>query len=130
MKALKRFFILIIISTILILSACQVEELANSSQKILTVSILPQQYFVERIAGDLFKVNVMVQPGQSPENYEPTPQQMRDVGKSLAYVTIGAPFENNWIEKLKAVGKFQQGDSAQRFEFHQFRIGDLAQGGQ
>jgi zinc transport system substrate-binding protein len=102
MKAYRRFLITTIIIFMLLLGACKATAPAQSSQKLLTVSILPQQYFVERIAGELFKVNVMVQPGQSPENYEPTPQQMRDVGQSLAYITIGAPFENTWIEKLKA----------------------------
>ena len=102
MKVTRLFLILVILFTILLLGACQAAEPAQPTQKLLTVSILPQQYFVERIAGDKFNVNVMVQPGQSPENYEPTPQQMRDVGQSMAYITIGAPFENNWIEKLKA----------------------------
>ncbi len=102
MKVTRHFLIPVILFTMLVLGACQAAGPVQPTQKLLTVSILPQQYFVERIAGDIFNVNVMVQPGQSPENYEPTPQQMRDVGQSMAYITIGAPFENNWIEKLKA----------------------------
>ena len=104
MKVTRHFLFLVILFTMLVLGACQAAGPTQPTQKLLTVSILPQQYFVERIAGDIFNVNVnvMVQPGQSPENYEPTPQQMRDVDQSMAYITIGAPFENNWIEKLKA----------------------------
>jgi zinc transport system substrate-binding protein len=50
----------------------------------------------------------MVQPGQSPENYEPTPRQMQDIGHSLAYIKIGAPFENVWVEKLQAANPEMQ----------------------
>ena len=32
----------------------------------VTVSILPQKYFVERVGGEHVNVNVMVQPGASP----------------------------------------------------------------
>ena len=44
--------------------------------KLISVSILPQKYFIERIAGDDFKVNVLIPPGASPASYEPTPKQM------------------------------------------------------
>lgn len=82
--------------------ACQSQASMPVDLPTLTVSIVPQQFFVERLAGDYFQVNVMVQPGQSPENYEPTPAQMIAVSKSEAYILIGAPFEKVWVEKLKA----------------------------
>ncbi len=66
----------------------------------ITVSVLPQQYFVERLAGENFTVNVMVQPGESPENYEPTPQQMRSLSAASAYISIGVSFENVWLDKI------------------------------
>ena len=87
--------------SLVLITACQTAAPEQTNRNLVTVSILPQQYFVERISGDLFDVNVMVQPGQNPENYEPSPQQMRDIGQSLAYIKIGAPFENVWIEKLQ-----------------------------
>ena len=37
--------------------------------KNVTVSILPQKYFVEKIAGDKINVNVMVKAGFSPATY-------------------------------------------------------------
>jgi len=42
----------------------------------VTVSILPQAWFVEQIGGDLVEVSVLVGPGHSPAIYEPTPRQM------------------------------------------------------
>lgn len=88
---------------IILLSACVPQKTSDAAaKKIVIVSILPQQYFVERIAGDLFEIKVMVDPGQSAENYEPTPEKMKMVSVSLAYFTIGFPFEKNWMDKFTA----------------------------
>ncbi len=43
---------------------------------VVSVSILPQKYFLERLAGDLVEVNVMIPPGASPATYEPTVSQL------------------------------------------------------
>jgi zinc transport system substrate-binding protein len=67
------------------------------------VSILPQEYFVEKIGGDRVEVNVMVEPGASPATYEPKPQQMKALSEAEAYVSIGVPFEKAWMEKIKGV---------------------------
>jgi zinc transport system substrate-binding protein len=66
----------------------------------VSVSILPQKYFVEQIAGDTVDVNVMVQPGNSPATYEPKPSQMRELSKSSLYFAIGVPFERTWLAKF------------------------------
>ena len=73
--------------------------------KEVTVSILPQKYFVKKIAGDKIDINVMVKPGASPATYEPKVSQMRKLSKSLAYFSIGVPFENAWLEKFKNANK-------------------------
>ncbi len=95
---------LVIFSALLVflVSGCQFDKQMLSEKPIITVSIVPQQFFVDRLAGDYFDVNVMVQPGQSPENYEPTPAQMVSVSSSRAYILIGAPFEKVWVDKVKA----------------------------
>lgn len=69
------------------------------------VSILPQRYFVQRIAGDTVKVSVMVQPGHSPETYEPTPRQMADIADASVYFSIGMPFETVLVEKIKDLNR-------------------------
>ncbi len=73
--------------------------------KSVTVSILPQEYFVNQIAKDKIDVNVMVQPGFSPATYEPKTSQMRDLSKSDAYFSIGVPFEKVWLDKFKNANK-------------------------
>ncbi len=93
-----RFSILMI--TVLFLAACAANPQVEEQKPVITVSVLPQQYFVQRLAGEYFTVNVMVQPGESPENYEPTPQQMRALSTAIAYISIGVPFENVWLDKI------------------------------
>lgn len=68
----------------------------------ITVSILPQKYFVERVGGEFVNVTVMVQPGESPATYEPKPDQMTALAQAAAYVSIGVPFEKAWLEKIQA----------------------------
>ena len=66
------------------------------------VSIMPQKYFAEKIGGDLVNVSVLVPSGTSPENFDPSPKQIVQLGSSDVYFTIGVPFENIFLDKLKA----------------------------
>jgi zinc transport system substrate-binding protein len=66
------------------------------------VSILPQKYFVEKIAGGLADVSVLVMPGASPHTYEPTPQQMTALAGAKAYFSIGVNFEEVWLPRLNS----------------------------
>jgi zinc transport system substrate-binding protein len=76
----------------------------DNQQNTITVSILPQKYFVERIVGDQFTINVMIPPGASPVTYEPSPKQMKDLVNSKVYIRIGhIEFEKSWMKKLKSI---------------------------
>lgn len=66
------------------------------------VSILPQKYFVEKIAGDLADVSVLVMPGASPHTYEPSPQQMTAISRAKAYFSIGVNFEEVWLPRINS----------------------------
>ena len=69
----------------------------------VTVSILPQKYFVEKIAGDAVTVSAMVAPGSNPAVYEPRPSQMNALAHSRIYFAIGVPFERVWLKKMAAL---------------------------
>ena len=74
----------------------------KNGKEILTVSILPQKYFVEKIAGDLLEVQVLVPPGASPATYSLLPSQMRDLSRSIAWLRIGKiGFEEAWHDKIE-----------------------------
>lgn len=77
----------------------------NASNQQLTVNILPQKYFVEKIVKDKFAINVMVKPGVSPHNFEPKPSQMKSLVESKAYFLVGDASEKAWIEKFKQNAK-------------------------
>jgi len=62
------------------------------------VSILPQKYFVERIAGSDANVLVMVGGGYNPVTYEPSPRQLGELNKASIYFLAGVPFENKWVK--------------------------------
>ena len=69
---------------------------------IVSVSILPQKYIVEKIAGDLVQVQVLVPPGASPELYSLMPSQMKDLSASEAWLRIGKiGFEEGWTDKIQ-----------------------------
>lgn len=76
-----------------------------ASKPELTVTILPQKYFVQKIVKDKFSINLMVPPGSSPHNFEPKPSSMKSLFNSKAYFMIGEPSEKAWIEKFKKNAK-------------------------
>jgi zinc transport system substrate-binding protein len=70
----------------------------------ITVSILPQEYFVKKIGGDRVNVNVLVASGADPHTYEPKPQQLQTLSEAKAYITVGGDsFEKAWMKRLKSV---------------------------
>ena len=96
---MKEFKVLISALFVLILMACGDKR---ADERIVSVTIEPQRYFAEKIAGDKFKINCVVPAGQSPETYDPTPQQMVQVGKSQGYLRIGSiGFEQAWMDNIR-----------------------------
>jgi len=69
----------------------------------LALSILPQEYFVQRIAGDLVHSVVLVGEGQSPHSYEPTPSQMAALAKAKAWILSGTDFELVLEDKVSSL---------------------------
>ncbi len=67
-------------------------------------SIAPQEFFVERVGGELVSVKVLVGPGQSPHTFEPTPRQMADLAESDVYFAIGLPFEDRLLARVEELG--------------------------
>lgn len=64
-----------------------------NEKPIIAVTIVPEQTFVKAVCGDLADVITMVPPGNSPENYEPSPKEMEKFSKASLYFSIGVPTE-------------------------------------
>ncbi|MBU2054627.1 MAG: zinc ABC transporter substrate-binding protein [Proteobacteria bacterium] len=99
----KAFFLTVL--GLLIISGIALQAFAFAETIRVSVSILPQAYFVERVAGGRAAIRVMIPKGASPETYEPTPQQLVALSDSALYVKVGAPglpFEEKYLRTLSA----------------------------
>jgi zinc transport system substrate-binding protein len=63
--------------------------------------IPPIAYLVEQIGGEHVKVDVLVQPGQDPHTFEPTPQQVAALSRAKVFFKIDMPFESSLLEKIR-----------------------------
>ena len=97
---MRHIFALLLI--IICLTSCNTGKPKQNNEKpVIAVTIEPQRYFTEAIAGDKFDVISIVPKGSSPETYDPTPQQLVSLGDSKAYFRIGyIGFEQVWMDRL------------------------------
>ncbi|NLL52691.1 MAG: zinc ABC transporter solute-binding protein [Peptococcaceae bacterium] len=98
--------ILILITSFLVFSGCNKGKAIESqdstetvvkSKPIIAVTIVPEQTFVEAVCGDLAEVITLVPPGNSPENFEPTPLDREKLSKASLYFSIGVAIEEATI---------------------------------
>ena len=101
-RQLTAFCILYSLLLVTTLTSCKTDQKRAIAEKpTVSVTIEPFRYFVEQIAGDKVNINVMVPVGNSPETYEPTPQQMIQLSHSILYFKVGQiGFEETWMKKL------------------------------
>ena len=88
---------------LLIVLVCLAPNPAWAGPLEITVSILPQVWFVENIGGDLVEVSVLVGPGHSPATYEPTPKQMAVLEQADLFLAAGVPFEVGLVPRIRAL---------------------------
>lgn len=99
---MKRLFFFLLLLGIISCGRSKKEE----EGRIITVSIPPFKYFVEQIAGDKFIINVMVPPGANPHIYEPSPDQITQLSRSVAYISNGyLAFEKTWLERFSEINR-------------------------
>jgi zinc transport system substrate-binding protein len=85
----------------ILIASCSNTAKNNEGKPVVTVSLLPQKYWVDRLASDFVETNVMVVAGAGHSTYEPTPEQMRKITKSDIYFKIGhIDFEYTWMKKF------------------------------
>jgi len=108
MKTKQLLFLPILLLIGLLAASCSPTAASNNNQMQVTVSILPEKYFVERIGGENISVNVMVGPGDSPHTYEPKAEQMAALSNSALYFSIGVDFENAWLERMASANPDMQ----------------------
>lgn len=100
---MRKLFLFTIVGIIL-LPGCK-DQKSEKEKNALTVavSILPQQFIVDRISGGTVESFVMIPPGASPATYEPSSSQMRNLSHSDVYFRIGhIAFEHAWMSRFRS----------------------------
>lgn len=73
---------------------------ANADPLPVFVSIAPQKWLVEQLGGDLVETRVLLDKGQEPHTYQPSPEKMTLLFRSRLYFTVGMPFEREIVRKI------------------------------
>ncbi|MCY6355451.1 metal ABC transporter solute-binding protein, Zn/Mn family [Clostridium sp. ZS2-4] len=98
---LKNLSLLILLTACIFLVSCSSEKTTSKceiSEKLsVAVSIVPEKTFVKVVAGGLADVVTMIPSGQSPENFQPTPDLIERFSKAKIYFSIGVPTESSSI---------------------------------
>ena len=92
--------IALVVLTVMLATSCNTNT--PDEQRVVSVTILPQKYLAEQIAGSRFKVNCVVPANSNPEAYDPTPMQLVELDKSEAYLRVGGMlgFEVAWMDRI------------------------------
>ncbi len=94
------FFAFIIAGTLATFNACQSPR-QSAHDAVVSVSITPIQFFVDRLTDQALDVNIMVPQGASHATYAPTTSQFRKLSDSGLYFRIGyLGYEQAWISRL------------------------------
>ncbi len=72
-----------------------------ADKPLVFVSVSPQKYLLQQIAGDQVNIEVLVQPGHNPHSYDPSARQMARLAKAQMLMTTGVPFEQVWLPRIR-----------------------------
>lgn len=88
----------------LLLASCGSSTGGNEGRPRVTTTIAPVADIIDRLVGDAVDVHVLLTQGNTPENYEPRPQDLIDLGESKAYLYVGnLGFETAWIDRIRDI---------------------------
>ncbi len=98
--------ILLIITVMAILCACGSGRKDSFGTHVLTVSLEPQRYLLERIAGPQWTVKTVLAKGEDPESFDPSMSDLKAIHDSRAYFKTGTlafedRLENHTLTGLK-----------------------------
>lgn len=87
----------------LALGSCNHSASPEAEKPVLTVSIEPQRWLLERIVGDRMNVRTLMARGGNPESYEPTFADLANLESGACFFEVGhLPFEAAIVEKIRA----------------------------
>ena len=99
---MKKYLSILSLSLLLLACNSATKNKDAARERVVTVTIEPQRFFLEQLTGDAYTINTLVPPGTSPETYEPSPSVMIEMGKSDIYFRVGElGFEKVWSARLE-----------------------------
>lgn len=72
------------------------------AKPLVSVSIPPQKYFVEKIAANTLDINIIIPASTDEHNFDFKPATMKKLEKSDIYFTIGLEFERVFADKFQS----------------------------
>lgn len=103
---MKTHFRIFLISAVLF-AAFGCSRRNYDDRRVLAVSLEPQRYILEQIAGDRFRIVTVMPGGDNPETFEPSPAKRIDIEDAEAYFSTGLlPFEKNLLKTASDKQKF------------------------
>jgi len=90
---MKKIWILGMGLLLMALTACSANETSENDKSLVIVGVGPMKEWVEAIAGDTVDVEVMIPPGNSPANYEPSTKQLLMLEDMDRYFAMGVGAE-------------------------------------
>ena len=72
-----------------------------SAKTAVFVSVLPQKFFAEQVGGERVEVSVLVEKNRDPHTFEPLPAQMAALSRADGYLSIGLPFEESLLPRVR-----------------------------
>jgi len=83
--------------------SAQVSPAAGSERLQVFAGIEPVAFLVQRVAGPSADVGVLVGAGRDAHTYEPSPSQMVRLAECRAYFSVGLPFEETLVARVRAL---------------------------
>jgi len=94
--------VLVACGALVVLAGCRPAGSDKADRRLVVFAgIPPVAYLAEQIGGPHVTVDALVQPGQDPHTFEPTPQQVVALSRAAVFLKVGMPFEDTVAAKVK-----------------------------
>lgn len=94
----------LVVAVLLLAVGCTTQQTAESSKLKIYAAVPPVAWLVEQIGGENIDVHVLIQSGNDPHIYEPTPRQLTGLGGADFYMLGSLPFEKRIMERIDGSG--------------------------
>jgi len=97
----KSLMIGIVIMSVLIVAGCATNTPKENNKLKVIASFYPMYDFAKNVGGDRVEVKSLIPMGVEPHDYEPTPQDIKDLSTAKLFILNGV-IESSWAPRLLA----------------------------